>query len=112
MSLKKLGSPVPLTTTATAVLSSNANEAITVAKILACNTDTVARTVTIYQVPSAGSPAAGNTILSAFSIGAGATVTLPVSSLFLSAGSALYAKQDSGTTVNLSINYTREDQAP
>jgi hypothetical protein len=112
MALKKLGATAALSSSATSVLAAGANEAITIAKVLACNTDSVARTVTVYQVASGGSASASNTVLSAYSIGAGSTVTLPVSSLFLAAGAFLSAKEDSGTTVNLSINYTREDQAP
>lgn len=112
MALKKIGATASLTTTATAVLTSEANGAYTVAKILACNNDTVARTIDVHQVASGGSATTANKILNAYSISNGSTVTLPVSSVFLAAGAALYAKQDSGTTVVLSINYTKEDQAP
>ncbi len=41
--------------------------------IVFCNTDNATRTVTLYLVPAAGSPAAGNTILSALSLTAGQT---------------------------------------
>jgi hypothetical protein len=112
MALKKLGSTAALSTSATAVLTAGTNEALTIAKVLACNTDSVARTVTVYQVASGGTASAANMVLDAYSIGAGSTVTLPVSSLFLANGAFMSAKEDSGTTVNLSINYTKEDQAP
>lgn len=112
MALKKLGATSALASSAASMLAAGTNEALTVSKVLACNTDTVGRTITMYQVPSAGSAGAGNTILSAYPIAAGSTIVLPVSSVFVSNGGSIWAKQDSGTTVNLSINYTREEQAP
>ncbi|MFC4275566.1 hypothetical protein [Achromobacter aloeverae] len=58
--------------------------------------------VTLYRVPSGGSPAASNTILAAFSLSAGQTYVPPQAiGLQLDAGMTLQAMAATGAAVTL-----------
>lgn len=59
-------------------------------KFTLCNTTGTTRQVTVYVVPSAGSPSASNTVLSAFAVAAGETYLCPeLTGRFLAPGSSV-----------------------
>ena len=70
-----------------------------VKEILVCNTDSVARTATVYFVPSGGSPAASNIILSARSLAAGETLVVGLSSV-LATGDTIRALASTAAVVS------------
>lgn len=112
MATRATGVTSALSTTATAKLTAGANEAIVFTNVTAMNTDTAAgasRVVTFYQVPSGGSATSANQCL-VQSVFAGQSVTIPAGAFVIANGAALYAKVDSGTSVNLSLNYYTTDQ--
>ena len=79
--ITQLSAPAALTNTLTTTLYTVPASTKTIVKeIILCNTDTVARTVTIYF---GGGSAAGNTILSAYSLAAGQTIFLTLSTVLV-----------------------------
>lgn len=109
MATENIGGAFPLTTTAQTVLSTGANEAAVVVRINADNTDTVARLVTLYQVPDAGTAGSTNQIHRQ-TVYAGQSSAIDIAGLILSGGQTLQAKIDSGTSVVASVNAIKSDQ--
>lgn len=74
--------------------------------IILCNTDTAARTVTMYVVESGGSAAANRAILSAMSIAASTTVTLtfPDDTFPMDSGETVQGLADTTLKVTYRIN--------
>jgi hypothetical protein len=74
--------------------------------IILCNTDTAARTVTMYVVESGGSAAANRMILSVMSIAASTTVTLtfPDEVFPMDSGETVQGFADTTTKVTYRIN--------
>lgn len=74
-------------------------------KATVCNTTASAATVTVYLVPSGGSPAAANTIVSARPVAAGQTLELyEVENQVLEAGDTLQALASAGTAITLAVS--------
>jgi hypothetical protein len=74
----------------------------TVNNLSLTNTSANPVTVTIYRVPALGSPAASNTIMSAFSLSAGQTYVPPQAiGLQLETGMTLQALASAGTAVTI-----------
>lgn len=109
MATRATGVTDDLTTTATAVLTAGPNEAIVFTNVIAMNRDSTARVVTLYQVPSAGSAGATNQIITQ-SVYAGQSTSIPIGAVVIANGASLHAMIDSGTSVNLSLNYYTTDQ--
>lgn len=95
--------------TATQVVTSGANEQVLLTTVIAYNSDTVSRLLTLYQVASGGSAGASNVFLKQ-TIYRGQSVTIPVGALVVANGASLYAQCDAASVLNLSINYYRSDQ--
>lgn len=75
-------------------------------KASATNTDSVARTVTVYRVPVTGTPGASNILgADALSLAAGETVALPLSGQAIVNGATLQALASADNVVNLNITY-------
>lgn len=69
------------------------------------NTDTVARTITVHRVPSAGSASAGNMVISAFSLSAGQAYVAPeLANMVLNAGETLQALASTAAVVNINVS--------
>lgn len=112
MAIKSLSKIQTLTASAVAYLTAGTNEAMTLSKVVACNTDVAPRTVTVYHdVTGAAGAIASTTVLKAYAISAGETKTLPLSSLFVVNGGKLYAMADNASVVVLDINYTSTEQS-
>lgn len=72
-----------------------------VKRVTFTNIDTAVRTITVYRVPSAGSPGATNTIISAYPISAGQDYSpVCLSGLVLGPGESLRALADVTLKVN------------
>lgn len=111
MATRGTGTATVLTTTAVALATAGANELLTVVQAKVQNIDTVARLVTVYQVPSAG--AAGDTNkVHVQTVYAGQSTSLDIAGLMAANGTALYFKADANSVVNLSLNMFRSDQQP
>jgi hypothetical protein len=98
-----------ISTTAAAVVTAGANEAVLITTIIAYNADTQARLLTLYQVPSAGS-AGASTLFLKQTVYAGQSATIPVGALIVSNGASLQAQCDANSVLNLSVNFYRTDQ--
>jgi hypothetical protein len=73
---KALVEGILLTGTAATLYTTPGATTAVIRSITLCNTDSVARTVTLYLIASGGSLGGLNTVLSAFSMAAGETVIL------------------------------------
>lgn len=104
------GLPVVLGTTAAAIATSGANELITIVRAQVQNIDTVARLVTIYQVPSAGSVSDTTNKVHTQTVYAGQSTSLDIAGMMVAAGATLQAKADAANVVILSLNTIRTDQ--
>lgn len=91
-----------LTTSAAIYYTAPTGTTSTINNLSLTNTSVSPVTVTLYRVPSAGSPGAANTILSAFSLAAGQTYVPPQAiGLQLEAGMTLQALASAGTAVTI-----------
>ncbi|SAJ96525.1 hypothetical protein UA18_03443 [Burkholderia multivorans] len=91
-----------LTTSAASYYAAPTGTTSTVNNLSFTNTSGSPVTVTLYCVPSAGSPAASNTIMSAFSLSAGQTYVPPQAiGLQLEAGMTLQALASANTAVTI-----------
>jgi len=101
-SAKKLFSPALLTASAATYYTAPANTHTILKKLTFTNTDTVARTITVYLVPSAGSASATNTLTSAQTIAPGATYEcFEGEGHVLNPGDFLQALASTATVVNI-----------
>lgn len=91
-----------LTTSAVAYYTVPAGTISTIANVSFTNTSASPVAITVYNVPSAGSPAVSNQLVSAFSVAAGQTYVPPQAiGLQLAAGSSLQALAATGAVVNI-----------
>jgi len=74
--------------------------------LILCNTDSSARTVTVYVVESGGSAAANRAILSAYSIAANTTVvyTFPSDTFPLDSGETVHGLASAANVVTYRVN--------
>ena len=76
-----------------------------ITKATATNSDSVARTVTVYRVPATGTAAAGNIVVEPMTLQPSETVALPLSAQALVNGATLQASASADNVVNLNITY-------
>lgn len=81
----------------------NNGGALSLTKVVVCNTDSSPRTVTLYKVPAGGTAGTSNEIIAAQSVTNGATVTLPLSGLVLNTADAVWGLASVTSVVNISI---------
>lgn len=105
----KGGNVAVLTTTPTAYVTAGNNEVVILSRVTVYNSDTVARVVTWYRVPSGGSATSSN-ILGVMTVGAGSPENLPLPGAIFDAGDMLYVKADAGSVVNFDASWTVADQ--
>jgi hypothetical protein len=92
----------PLTTSATAYYTVPSGTISTVANLSLTNTSASPVSVTVYNVPSAGSPGTSNVLVSAFSLAGGQSYVPPQAiGLQMAAGSTLQALAATGAVVIL-----------
>lgn len=92
---------VQLTGAATIVYQTPANVTAIAKRVTFTNTDTAARTVTVYRVPKSGAPGATNIIIDAYPLSAGQDYSpIALSGLVLAAGESLQALADVTAKVN------------
>lgn len=101
---------VVLTAAAANIIASGPTDSFLILKATACNTDTVARTVSIYRVPPAGVADATMLITdasgaSAFTVGPGETVTLPLSGQGIVGGQSLQGLASVTSVVVVSVTW-------
>lgn len=111
MATEATGTTTVLTTTPVAVATAGTNEAIVLTNVIAMNTDTESRVVSLYQVPSGGSATSSN-LMTTQSVFRNQSTTIPVGAVVVSNGAAIYAECDDTSVVNLSVNFYRTDQQP
>lgn len=91
-----------LTTSAVAYYTVPTGTTSTIANLSLTNTSASPVSVTVYNVPSAGTPGSGNQLVSAFSLTAGQSYVPPQAiGLQLAAGSTLQALAATGAVVNI-----------
>lgn len=91
-----------LTATAASYYTAPANTKSIIKKLTFTNNDTVARTVTVYLVPLAGTAGVTNILISAQSIGAGECwECYPAAGQVLQTGSFIQALADSAAKVTI-----------
>lgn len=97
---KKLFAPAQLTASAATYYIVPANTSCLIKKITATNNDTVARTVTIYLVPSGGSAGVTNIIMKTKAIAAAETYEFTeIEGHVISTGDTIQALADSASQV-------------
>lgn len=109
MATEATGVTTVLTTTPAALVTAGPSESCVITSVIAMNTDTTTRYVTLYQVPS-GDTADATNQMTVQTVFRGQSTTVPVGAVVVSAGAAIYAEADAGSVVNLSVNYYRSDQ--
>ncbi len=93
---------VQLGTSAAAAYTTPAGTYSTINNLSLTNTSATVVTVTLYNVPSAGTPGAANTFLSAYSLSPGQTYVPPQAiGLQLAPGATLQALADAATSITL-----------
>lgn len=102
---QRIPKPIPalqLTTVAQTAYTATTGVTATVNNLSLTNTSASPVAVTLYRVPSAGSPSASNTLLSAFSLSAGQTYVPPQAiGLQLDQGMSLQALASAGSAITL-----------
>ncbi len=100
----KANTPAALTTSAATYYTVSASVVGNIKEVLLCNTSgSAARSVTVYFVPSGGSPAASNTVISGVSIASSTTVRFPFNT-FLAAADTVQALASAGTDVSIRVS--------
>jgi hypothetical protein len=95
-----------LTASQASILAPGVGQTYTFTKGTATNTDSVARTITLYRVPLGGTAGSGNLpFVDALSIGAGLTVTLPMSGMTLASQAFISAAASTASVVQLGLSY-------
>lgn len=91
-----------LTTSAATYYTAPSGTYTTIANLSLTNTSASPVSVTVYNVPSAGSPGAGNVVVSGYSLAAGQSYVPPQAiGLTLAPGATLQALAATGAVVNL-----------
>lgn len=100
---KQLSAGTALTASAVTQYTVPDSTTTIVKQIVFCNTDTSARTVTVYAIPSGGSAAAANTIFSAMSLQPGETKVIPME-MVLPTGAFIQALASSASVVSMRVS--------
>lgn len=102
------GNTAQLTNTAASVLMGGTNDQFTLLKVNATNTDTTARTVSLWLIPNAGSAGNSNILVDAQVVQPAETVTMPLSGFVVGNGNSLFASADVTLKVTLAISYATQ----
>lgn len=90
-----------LTAAAMAIYQTPVNVTAIVKRVTFTNTDTAARTITVYRVPASGTPDPTNIIIDAYPLSAGQDYSpVALSGLVLASGESLRALADVADKVN------------
>ena len=85
--------------------ASQANGTAIVKRAVFTNTDTVTHKITVYRVPSGGTPGASNILINALAVSAGQAYVSPeLSSMVLIGGDSIQAFADTASKVNAVIS--------
>ena len=98
-----------LTGSAQTIATTGANEALTITRCQAYNSDTTSRLITIHQVDSGGTAGATN-IVHKQTVYAGQSTSIDIAGLNIEGGAFLQALADVTSVVNLSTNWIKVDQ--
>jgi hypothetical protein len=91
-----------LTASPLAYVTGQANSQVIIKRAVFTNTTSGAVTFTVYRVPSSGTPATGEIIISARSIAANGTDLAPeLSNMVLNAGDTIQAEASAATSINM-----------
>jgi hypothetical protein len=94
-----------LTAAAVAYATASGASKVIIKQATFTNTDTVARTITVYRVPSGGAAAAGNLIIQAQSLSAGQSYDPPsLKNMVLNPGETLQALASTAAVVNVFVS--------
>ena len=78
---------------------------ITTISLFLCNTDSTARTVSIYGVPSGGTPGVGNIIMKDLVIPATDTYKFDIERFVLGPGEKIYVVADVTSVITATVSY-------
>lgn len=107
MALTLGNSDVVLGNAATVLATAPVASSYTVLAATALNTDNASHTITLYRVAASGSPGVTNEIIQGETIAAGATMSLPIVGLTLTAQQTIQALADTASKVNLSLSWAQ-----
>lgn len=97
--------PAMVGATASAFYTVSGGASISINQATACNTDTVARTLTVHLVAANGSASATNTVIKELSLAAGETKALyEIEGHLLTAGMSLQAVASVASVVSLAVS--------
>lgn len=88
-----------------------ANTRARIAAATFCNTDTVARSINVWLVPTGGSPSASNQIHKDYGLAAGESFTSPHLNHVLNDGDTIMASADAGDVVSFYITAVEMSKA-
>lgn len=80
-----------------------ANTRVRIAAATFCNTDTVARSISVWLVPAGGTPSAENQIHKEYGMAAGESFTSPHLNHVLNEGDTIMASADAGGVVSFYV---------
>jgi hypothetical protein len=93
-----------LTTSAANIYASSGNSVVVT--VYLCNTDTVARTVSLFAVPAAGTASGSNQIIKDLSIAPSDTYIMNTERLVLANGEMLQANCNVNSVITATVSYT------
>lgn len=94
-----------LTASAATYVTASGTSKVIIKSAVFTNTDSVARTITVHRVASAGSAAATNIVINAFSLTAGQAYVSPeLANMVLNAGETLQALASTTAVVNINVS--------
>lgn len=92
---------IQLTASAVAVVTCAANTQIIIKRAVFTNVTGGAVTVTVYRVPSGGSPGATNTLISTYSVGANSAYVSPeLANMVMNPGDTIQALASAAASIN------------
>ena len=92
---------IQLTATAAAIITCAANTQVIVKRAVFTNVTAGAITITVYRVPSAGTPGATNTLIGDYSISANTSYVSPeLANMVLNPGDTVQALASAATSIN------------
>lgn len=94
-----------LTASAAAYVTASGTSTVIIKSAVFTNTDVAARTITVHRVASAGSAAATNIVINAFTLSAGqAYVAAELANMVLNPGETLQALASTAAVVNIAVS--------
>lgn len=93
-----------LATSAANIYASSGNSVVVT--VYLCNTDTVARTVSLFAVPAAGTASSSNQIIKDLTIAPSDTYIMNTERLVLANGEMLQANASANSVITATVSYT------